>query len=69
MLTLHVVAEAQKKGGVCGYIDAEHALDVGYARKLGVRTDDLLLSPAGHRRAGRWRSPRCWCAPAPSTCW
>ena len=43
-LCLHVVAEAQKKGGVCGYIDAEHALDVGYARKLGVRTDDLLLS-------------------------
>jgi recombination protein RecA len=39
-----VVAEAQKKGGICGYIDAEHALDVGYCRKLGVRTDDLLLS-------------------------
>jgi recombination protein RecA len=43
-LCLHIVAEAQKKGGVCGYIDAEHALDVAYARKLGVRTDDLLLS-------------------------
>src|SRR5512146_1297392 len=43
-LCLHIVAEAQKKGGVCGYIDAEHALDVGYSRKLGVRTDDLLLS-------------------------
>ncbi|MCI0572721.1 MAG: recombinase RecA [Myxococcaceae bacterium] len=43
-LCLHVVAEAQKRGGVAGYIDAEHALDVGYARKLGVRTDDLLLS-------------------------
>ncbi len=43
-LCLHVVAEAQKKGGICGYIDAEHAMDVGYARKLGVRTDDLLLS-------------------------
>src|SRR5437868_7234260 len=43
-LSLHIVAEAQKKGGICGYIDAEHALDVGYARKLGVRTDDLLLS-------------------------
>src|SRR3954467_5797858 len=41
---LHAVAEAQKKGGVCGYIDAEHALDIGYCRKLGVRTDDLLLS-------------------------
>ena len=43
-LCLHVVAEAQKRGGICGYIDAEHAMDVGYARKLGVRTDDLLLS-------------------------
>ena len=43
-LCLHIVAEAQKKGGIAGYIDAEHALDVGYARKLGVRTDDLLLS-------------------------
>src|ERR1043165_9537221 len=43
-LCLHIVVEAQKKGGICGYIDAEHAMDVGYARKLGVRTDDLLLS-------------------------
>jgi len=43
-LCLHIVGEAQKKGGICGYIDAEHAMDVGYARKLGVRTDDLLLS-------------------------
>ena len=43
-LCLHIVAEAQKRGGICSYIDAEHALDVGYARKLGVRTDDLLLS-------------------------
>ncbi|MEZ4426470.1 MAG: recombinase RecA [Nannocystaceae bacterium] len=43
-LTLHVVAEAQKRGGVCAFIDAEHALDVGYARKIGVRTDDLLVS-------------------------
>ena len=43
-LALHIVAEAQKRGGVAAYIDAEHALDVGYARKLGVRTDDLLIS-------------------------
>ena len=43
-LTLHVIAEAQKRGGICAFIDAEHALDIGYARKLGVRTDDLLLS-------------------------
>src|SRR5260370_12736957 len=44
-LCLHIVGESQKRGGICGYIDAEHALDVGYARKLGVPTDDLLLSP------------------------
>lgn len=43
-LTLHVIAEAQKDGGVAAFIDAEHALDVGYARKLGVRTDELLVS-------------------------
>src|SRR5438876_3667717 len=43
-LALHVLAEAQRAGGICAFIDAEHALDVGYARKLGVRTDDLLLS-------------------------
>ncbi len=43
-LTLHMVAEAQKAGGIAAFIDAEHALDVSYARKLGVRTDDLLIS-------------------------
>jgi recombination protein RecA len=43
-LALHAVAEAQKKGGVCAFIDAEHALDVAYARRIGVRTDDLLVS-------------------------
>ena len=43
-LTLHVVAEAQKTGGVAAFIDAEHALDVNYARKLGVNTDELLIS-------------------------
>ncbi len=43
-LTLHVIAQAQKKGGVAAFIDAEHALDIGYARKLGVKTDDLLVS-------------------------
>lgn len=43
-LALHIIAEAQKKGGVAGYIDAEHALDVAYSRKLGVRTDDMLIS-------------------------
>jgi len=43
-LALHTVAEAQKKGGVCGFIDAEHALDPIYARKLGVNLEDLLIS-------------------------
>jgi len=43
-LTLHVVAEAQKKGGVCAFVDAEHALDPGYAKKLGVNIDDLIIS-------------------------
>ncbi|HUT85022.1 MAG TPA: recombinase RecA [Thermodesulfobacteriota bacterium] len=43
-LALHIISEAQKKGGIVAFIDAEHALDVNYARKLGVRTDDLLIS-------------------------
>jgi recombination protein RecA len=43
-LALHVVAEAQKKGGVCAYIDAEHAMDPEYAQKLGVNINDLLIS-------------------------
>ena len=43
-LALHVVAEAQKRGGQCAFIDAEHALDPGYARKLGVKVEDLLIS-------------------------
>ena len=43
-LALQVVAEAQKKGGICGFIDAEHAIDPQYARKLGVKVEDLLIS-------------------------
>ena len=43
-LALHVLAEAQKNGGICAFIDAEHALDPIYARKLGVQVDDLLIS-------------------------
>ncbi len=43
-LTLHVIAEAQRKGGVCAFVDAEHALDPVYARKLGVNLEDLLIS-------------------------
>ena len=43
-LTLHVIAEAQKTGGICAFVDAEHALDPAYARKLGVDVDELLIS-------------------------
>lgn len=43
-LALHVVAEAQKRGGICAYIDAEHAMDPDYASRLGVKIDDLLIS-------------------------
>ncbi|MBV1832761.1 MULTISPECIES: recombinase RecA [Novacetimonas] len=43
-MALHAIAEAQKKGGTCAFIDAEHALDPGYARKLGVDVDNLLIS-------------------------
>src|SRR5262247_2629061 len=47
-LALHLIAEAQKRGGICAFIDAEHALDVGYGRKLGVRAEDLLISQPDH---------------------
>ncbi len=43
-LSLHIIAESQKKGGVCAFVDAEHALDPEYAKRLGVKTDDLLVS-------------------------
>jgi recombination protein RecA len=43
-LTLHAIAESQKQGGICAFIDAEHALDIDYARKLGIKTDELLIS-------------------------
>src|SRR4051812_4184069 len=43
-LTLHAIANVQRQGGVAAFIDAEHALDVGYAKKLGVKTDELLIS-------------------------
>src|SRR5487761_206255 len=54
-LALHCVAEAQKKGGICAFIDAEHALDPIYARKLGVNVDDLLISQpdAGEQALGQ----------------
>jgi recombination protein RecA len=47
-LTLQAIAQAQRAGGVCAFIDAEHALDIVYARKLGVRVEDLLVSQPDH---------------------
>jgi recombination protein RecA len=47
-MTLHIIAEAQKRGGVAAFIDAEHALDVNYARKLGVNVEELLISQPDH---------------------
>lgn len=47
-LTLHLIAEAQKAGKVCAFIDAEHALDIEYAKKLGVKLDELLVSQPDH---------------------
>ena len=65
-LTLHAIAEVQKTGGVAAFIDAEHALDLTYARKLGVQADDLSCrSPI--RASRRWKSPKRWSAAAPST--
>jgi recombination protein RecA len=43
-LALHIIAEAQRSGGIAGFVDAEHALDLAYARKLGISTEDLLIS-------------------------
>ena len=51
-LALHVVAEAQKAGGLCAFVDAEHALDVNYARKLGVDTDELLVTQPDYGEQG-----------------
>jgi recombination protein RecA len=61
-LCQHIIAEAQKMGGTAGYIDVEHALDPSYARALGVKIEDLLVTPASRR----WRLPRRWCARTPS---
>src|SRR2546427_2831282 len=48
-LALQLIAEGQKRGGIAAFIDAEHALDVGYARELGVQTEDLLISQPANR--------------------
>ena len=67
-LTLHVIAECQKLGGTAAFIDAEHALDVTYARRLGVKTDDCSSrSPTTASRP--LKSPTCWSVPARWTSW
>lgn len=51
-LSLHTIAEAQKNGGVCAFIDAEHALDPEYAKRIGVKLDELLISQPNHGEQG-----------------
>ena len=51
-VALHMVAEVQKRGGIAGFIDAEHALDPAYAKRSVFDIDNLYISPAGQRRAG-----------------
>ncbi len=50
-MALHIIAEGQKLGGLAAFIDAEHALDIQYARKLGVVVEDLLISTSAISRA------------------
>src|SRR3970282_2066586 len=49
-LVYHVIAEAQRRGGICAFIDAEHAMDPAYAKRIGVNIDDLLLSQPARGR-------------------
>ena len=67
-LALHAIAEAQKRGGTCAFVDAEHALDPTYARKLGVDVDNLLISQPDAGEQALEIATR-WCARARSTCW
>ena len=68
-LTLHVIAQMQKIGGTCAFIDAEHALDVQYAEKLGVKLDELYLSQPDDRGNRLLKSPTPSCVPAPWIWW
>ena len=63
-VALHMVAEVQKRGGIAGFIDAEHALDPVYARNIGVDIDNLYIFQITASR--HWRSPRPWCVQAQS---
>lgn len=67
-VALHAIANAQAEGGICAFIDAEHALDPSYAHALGVNTDELLVSqPDNGEQALRSLTP--WSAPVPWSCW
>ena len=66
-LTLHILAEMQKLGGTCAFIDAEHALDVKYAKALGVKVDDLLLSQPDSGEQALLKLRTLWFAPVPLT--
>ena len=61
-VTLHMVAEVQKRGGIAGFIDAEHALDPVYAKKIGVDIDNLYISQPDNGEQA-WRSRRRWFVP------
>ena len=61
-MTLHTIAEAQKKGGICAFVDAEHALDPVYARKLGCQSRGIADFAAGYGRTGAGNLPIRWCA-------
>jgi recombination protein RecA len=66
-LTLQVIAEMQKQGGTCAFVDAEHALDVQYAQKLGVQLSKTCSSASPTPASRRWKSWTAWCARARST--
>ena len=62
-VALHAVAEVQKRGGIAGFIDAEHALDPAYAKNIGVNIDESVYFTAGLVESRRLRSQRRWFAP------
>ena len=61
-LTLSVIAQAQKVGATCAFVDAEHAMDPEYAAKLGV-TSTTCWFPSRTPASRHWKSPTCWCVP------
>ena len=67
-VTLHMIAEVQKRGGIAGFINAEHALDPVYAKNIGVDIDTSIF-PSLTTESRPWRSQRRWCVPALLTLW